>query len=364
MKRVLLIFFISLAVFILVAKYLSLSADEKVEFLDIDFESFSSSDVEETAKYFSPINIKYLRTLKYDFGKPMIEEELPDGSNYKRYIVSYKSYGYKIYGLLTVPNEEPPEGGFSAIVFNHGYIPPHQYATTEKYVSYVDNLAKNGFVVFKIDLRGHGKSEGTPSSSYFSPVYMMDALNALKSLQKLDYVNPDKIGMWGHSMSGNLVLRAMLVSDEIKAGVIWSGAVYSYKDFSEYGLHDTSYVRSPRTPEEEEAERDREPTRTDLEIQKLMNNPEEIDFDDEFWAGISLTKNIEYLENPVQLHHAVNDPVVDISYSRDLEKVLIENDKEYEFYEYEGGGHNIESPHFETAMQRTVDFFNENLESE
>jgi len=42
-------------------------------------------------------------------------------------------------------------------------------------------------------------------------------------------------------------------------------------------------------------------------------------------------------------------------------EVLEENDKEYEFHEYEGSGHNIESPYFETAMQRTVEFFKNNL---
>ena len=38
------------------------------------------------------------------------------------------SEGNKIYGLLTVPFGDPPEGGFKAIVFNHGYIPPRPTA--------------------------------------------------------------------------------------------------------------------------------------------------------------------------------------------------------------------------------------------
>ena len=38
----------------------------------------------------------------------------------------------------------------------------------------------------------------------------------------------------------------MLVSPEIKAGVIWVGAVYSYEDFMKYGISDNSYhQRSP-----------------------------------------------------------------------------------------------------------------------
>jgi fermentation-respiration switch protein FrsA (DUF1100 family) len=76
---------------------------------------------------------------------------------------------------------------------------------------------------------------------------------------------------------------------------------------------------------------------------------------------VSLTENIEFLNSPIQLHHAEDDPVVNIGYSFDLAVVLQEKGKEYEFYTYEGGGHNLVSPYFEQAIQRTVDFFRNNL---
>src|SRR3989339_2132897 len=206
----------------------------------------------------SPINIDYLRSLNISSEKIKIEEELTDGSNYQRYIASYLSEGNKVFGLLTVPTGIVPENGFPAIVFNHGYIPPTQYQTTEGYVSYVDYLAKNGFIVFKIDFRGNGRSEGDPSGSYFSSAYTIDIISALKSLQKFEKVNPKKIGVWGHSMAGNAGLRAMLVSNEIKAGVIWSGAVYSYEDFVKYGINDNSYIRMSTDSRVEITQRNRE----------------------------------------------------------------------------------------------------------
>jgi len=306
----------------------------------------------------NPISIDYLRSLKIDSDAPTIEQELSSGSNYKRYIASYISDGNKIYGLLTVPNAEMPSGGYSAVVFVHGYIPPAQYSTTEKYVAYTDYLSKNGFVVFKIDLRGNGESQGTPTGSYFSSGYTIDTISAVKSLQKLDYVSKDKIGLWGFSMAGNAVLRALLVDNEIKAGVIWAGAVYSYEDFAKYRLNDGSYVR--RQPDPHYDARDLNNPNSE-EVSKLRSTPEEVDFSDDFWSAVSLTQNIDYLTSPVQLHHAVNDSVVNIGYSRDLAKVLRDNGKKYELYEYDGGGHNIESPYFEQAMQRTVEFFSEKL---
>ena len=55
------------------------------------------------------------------------------------------------------------------IVFNHGYIPPSQYRTTERYVAYVDGFASNGYIVFRPDYRGHDQSEGAPTGAYGSP---------------------------------------------------------------------------------------------------------------------------------------------------------------------------------------------------
>ena len=279
-----------------------------------------------------------------------IEQPLENGANYARYIASYLSEGNKIYGLLTVPFGDPPEGGFKAIVFNHGYIPPDQYVTTERYVAYVDALARAGFVVFKIDLRGFGNSEGEPEGSYFSPAYTIDAIAALKSLQTLDYVDPDGIGMWGHSMAGNLVLRAMLIEPAIRAGVIWAGAVYSYDDFSRYSITDASYNPSSGATSTGR--------RIGQQIRETYGPP---DTTQPYWQAVSLTAHLDLLQAPVQLHHAVNDDTVSIAYSRDLAAALNAAGKPYEFYEYDGGGHNINSPYFEQAMARTIAFFQAHL---
>jgi len=282
------------------------------------------------------LTIKYLRELEINSSEIVFHERLSSGYNYARHLVSYISEGNKIYGLLTIPFAEPPEGGFKAIVFNHGYIPPEVYQTTERYQAYVDYLARNGFVVFKIDYRGHGNSEGDPVGSYFSSGYTIDAITALKSLQALDYIDPQGIGMWGHSMAGNLVLRAMLVEPEIKAGVIWAGAVYSYEDFLTYGINDHTY-RPPAVPGELEQDEHLRGTRPIFEVNGWP------DTESAYWQAVSLTENIEYLTSPIQLHHAEDDPVVNINYSHGLAGDLLESGKSYEFF------------------TRTVQFFQDNL---
>ena len=139
----------------------------------------------------NPMSIIALRNGEYPGSEITIIKELDRGINYHRYYAYYLSEGLKIYALLTIPDGTPPEGGWPAIVFNHGYIPPDVYRTTERYIHYVDEIAKSGYVVFRIDYRGHDQSEGEATGAYGDPGYQVDVLNAISSIKTLPEVNPE-----------------------------------------------------------------------------------------------------------------------------------------------------------------------------
>ncbi|HKY54645.1 MAG TPA: hypothetical protein VJM08_10080, partial [Anaerolineales bacterium] len=88
-----------------------------------------------------PLQIDAMRARQYPGSDVVIEAALDPGSNYSRYYVSYLSEGLKIYAMMTVPNGQKPASGWPVIIFNHGYIPPAVYRTTERYVAYVDQIA-------------------------------------------------------------------------------------------------------------------------------------------------------------------------------------------------------------------------------
>jgi uncharacterized protein len=298
------------------------------------------------------LTVAALQALDIPASEITFNEQLASGANYARYIASYESEGNTIYGLLTVPFGEVPAGGFKAIVFNHGYIPPHLYVTTERYVAYVDALAAAGFVVFKIDMRGHGNSEGEAAGAYFSPAYSIDAVAAVRALQGLDFVDPAGVGMWGHSMAGNLTLRAMLMEPAIAAGVIWAGAVYSYEDFWRYRISDPSFTPNPAITSESPSRRMR---------QQMLETYGEPSADTPFWQAVSLTAHLDDLDAPLQIHHAVDDPVVNVGYSADLAAALALAGRDHELHLYSAGGHDIEGASFDLAMARTIQFFRDNL---
>lgn len=294
-----------------------------------------------------PLEIRAMRAGSYPGSDIVIEQELAQGSNYRRYYASYLSEGLKIYALLTVPNGEPPPGGWPAIVFNHGYIPPAQYRTTERYVAYVDRLARSDYIVFRIDYRGHDRSEGAPTGAYSDPGYLIDVLNAVSSLQRFAQANPEKIGMWGHSMGGYLTLRAMVISDVLKAGVIWAGVVGSYPDMLERWRRSSGLLPTPRPG----SRRWRE------DWVQRYGSPEQ---NPEFWSSISANAFLADLSGPLQLHHATADRDVPWEFSQTLFEQVQAAGREGELYLYEGDDHNI-SGYFGAAMRRTIEFYDRYL---
>ena len=298
---------------------------------------------------FEDLTIPYLRKKTYDGALSEERVRVSSTGTYTSYSTSYTSDGLKINGQLTVPIGDMPIGGWPAIVFIHGYIPPTIYQTFSNYVTYVDYLARNDFVVFKIDLRGHADSEGQAGGAYYSSDYVVDALNAVNALQHADFVDPSRVGLWGHSMAGNVVLRSLAVKPQIPAAVIWAGAVYTYADQRKYGIQDNSY-RPPANTTPAQRRRD--------ELFKIHG---QFSKDSPFWKQVAATNYLTDIRTAIQIDHAVDDTVVNIGYSRDLDKLLTEAHVVHELKEYPSGGHNISDGNFTSAMQNTVNFFNKYL---
>ena len=309
-----------------------------------------ASQIQESlvADPFAEMTIPHLRQREYESELGELTQ-ISENSNYTTYLTSYDSDGLNIEGLLTIPAGEVPEEGHPAIVFVHGYIAPSIYVTTEKYVDYVNYLARNGYVVFKIDLRGHGESEGVPGGAYFSGDYIIDTLNARAALANTDFVDGEAIGLWGHSMAGNVIMRALAAIPTIPAISIWAGAVHTYTDMQEFGIDDNSY-RPPSSDSERRRRRE-----------ELAETHGGFDATDSFWRQVPATNYLDEIEGAIQINHAVNDNVVTVDYSRNLARLLEEAGKNYEYHEYETGGHNISSPAFTEAMRNTVAFFDEHL---
>ncbi len=296
-----------------------------------------------------PLAIERLRGLSYPGSDLVVVQELPAGSNYSRSVATYQSDGLTIRGLLTIPNGERPPTGWPVVIFNHGYIPPAQYRTTERYVAYQDAFARAGYITYKSDYRGHGSSEGESGSSRGTPDYTVDVMNALASVERHPDSDPERIGMWGHSMGGLVTLKSMVISDRIKAGVIWAGVVASYPDL---------YNRLGRSDQPSSGSQDRSGRRGwRTELVELFGPPEE---NAAGWDAVSPNAHLAAISGPLQLHHGTADSSVPVIYSTRLQEQMEAAGRPSETFVYEGDDHNL-AGNLSTALARSVEFFDRHV---
>jgi dipeptidyl aminopeptidase/acylaminoacyl peptidase len=146
-------------------------------------------------------------------------------------------------------------------------------------------------------------------------------------------------------MGGYITLRAMLTDPDIKAGVIWGGVVASYPDLLQRWRRSGSAPPTPR------------PGSWRNRFFDLYGTPDE---NPTFWDSISANSYVGDLTAPLQLHHSTTDAVVPYEFSVTLNEDILVTGGSVEFYSYPGDDHDI-SKGFSTAMQRSINFFNEHL---
>lgn len=297
----------------------------------------------------NPLSIVAMRQKPYPTSVLHIEQTLASGSNFSRYISSYRSEGLIQYGLLTVPTGTKPANGWPVILFHHGYIPPDQYSTENSYSAFVDVFAKAGYIVFKPDYRGNGGSHGAPLQPYISADYVTDSMNALSSIQKYPDANPQKIGVFGHSMGGNIVLHELVISKDIKAAELMAGVVGDESGIVTWW--------NQRIAAKSIVGNDLEASYVITQMVKdhgtPLGNPD-------YWNAIDPTKYISDITASIDIQVGTQDTSVPQSFSSGLRDLLVHAGKSVTYQEYNGADHNL-SPDTSVALSRAVSFFDRNL---
>lgn len=295
-----------------------------------------------------PLTIEAIRARTYTASPITTEQQLGNQGGYSDAIISYKSDGYKIYALQSTPTGTPPAGGWPVIIFDHGYIPPTQYQTNDgAYRSFIAPLAQAGFMVIKIDYRGHGKSEGSPEGGHFSPAYAYDNLNLIASLKQYPGVNAGRIGLAGHSLGAHAALRTIVASKDIKATVLVAGVVASIYDI----LY--SWPTSPMALDQPMAQ-------LNATKQALLTKYGDPKANPTFWNSVSAINYVDYISGKTQIHHAAGDSVVPLLFSQKLTTALQAANKPVEYYSYPGDDHQF-SINRALFIQRMVAFYKANL---
>jgi dipeptidyl aminopeptidase/acylaminoacyl peptidase len=296
-----------------------------------------------------PLSLAAMEAKLYPGSDLTIEQMLSDGNDYKQYVVSYLSDGFKIYGLLTVPIGTKPTDGWPVILLNHGYIPPNQYSTTQSYNLVVAPFASHGYIVFKPDYRGNAHSQGTPTQPYVSADYVTDSMNALASIKRYKYANPEKIGILGHSMGGNITLHEALLTHDIQAVDLWSGVVGSYSEILDWWKQRIA----SGTLQGNDAD-------TAVLVKQFIASHGTPQSNPAFWKSIDPIDSLSRIQTPVFIQVGTADIVVPPSFSVHLSDRLKSLGKQVSLQEYQGADHNL-SPDSAEAIQDSLKFFDRYL---
>lgn len=149
-----------------------------------------------------------LKTEQPQTPPPYLEKELT---------VQQHPQGIKLVGTLTIPEKciHPT----SAIILLSGSGPQNRDEELfghKPFAILADSLARNGYIVFRYDDRGVGKSSGNFSTASMEDL-ITDARSVLSLVQNQPEVAPHKIILLGHSEGGYIAARIAKEHPEVAA---------------------------------------------------------------------------------------------------------------------------------------------------
>lgn len=277
--------------------------------------------------------IEAMRRRSYPGGKIEIRSVVTRTEAYTRYLIAYPSDDLTITGVMQIPHGRGP---FPVVILNHGYIPPSRYVPGSDTWRPADYLARRGYITLAPDFRGWAGSD--PGPDFFRMGLVIDALNLIRSVPSIPQADPERIGMWGHSMGGGVTTRAIVIDPRIRAAVLYAPVsadlVNTRRGFGGF--------RSIEDP---------------LLARAYMDARS----DPEFLRQVSPIYYFHYVTAPVQIHQGTADTTTPPEWARAIRDALIAAGKAVEYYEYAGQGHAFQGEAWRLFLQRMTAFFDRHL---
>jgi pimeloyl-ACP methyl ester carboxylesterase len=337
-------------------------------------------------------SIDNLKIRKYIPSNLTIESLITKENKYNSYVFSYITLGKKMTGQINIPDKitQSPIQKHSAIIMIRGYVPQEIYQTGTGTKNAADVLANNGYITIAPDFFGYGKSDPEPEDSWQTrfekPIAIIELLESIKlngvptrpelsgnkiaedSIQNEQKYKIDDIGIWAHSNGGQIALTTLEILDQEIPTTLWApvtapfpySVLYFGDELEDEGKSQRKWISM---------------------------------FEEKYNAfDFSLTKHLNSLQGPIQIHHGNADDAALIYWSEEfVDKIEAENDKrakilaeeakeiktiettatnsgephelknleeiDLTFYKYEDTNHNM-VPNWNKVIGRDIQFFN------
>lgn len=300
-----------------------------------------------------PYTIEGLRQHAFQSGEVQIRSTLSENDKFTTYLMDYPSDGLTITGVMQIPVGEGP---FPVIVLNHGFYSRGIYSSGDGTDRASGFLAGQGYITLASDYRSWGASD--MGHSFFYSGLVIDVINLLNAIPSIPEADPDRIGMWGHSMGGGVTIKVLTIDPRVKAAVLYSPVSADHADIIvRWGngcFGDIAQGELVVGCNSADVVPD------DLPLD-LRNAYHVAASDAQMLQRVSPFYHLDQVIAPVQIHYGTEDGKflsgTPPQWSVKLTQGLRDAGKQAELYQYEGEGHSfIGQPWFD-FMGRSLRFF-------
>ena len=308
------------------------------------------------AQLMYPYTIDGLRKHRFQSGNIKIISTLATTDIYTRYLISYPSDGLTITGVMQVPiHGKPP---FPVIIMNHGYFDREGYVPGDGTYRAAEYLNKYGYITLASDYRSWGKSD--IGSSFFYSGLTIDVINLMNAVPSISQADPNRLGMWGHSMGGGVTAKVLAIDPRVKAAVFYS--TVSADDADLIARWGTGCIGDIHAGE----------LRSDCnssDILPLELSPDLINAyiaassDADLLQQVSPFYHLDLVAAPVEISYGTDDGQVLGSappeWSKKLYQAFKDSGKSAQLFGYEGQYHSFNGDAWLAFMDRTTQFFDQ-----
>ena len=298
-------------------------------------QSLPTSTITTSSAPYEQYTIDYLRQRPYGGGIFEIVETIEVLDEFTRTLIRYSSDELTLYGFMNIPTGEGP---FPVIIMIHGLGDSGSFSDLNFRSDIVDTLTYAGYIVIHPIMRGYPPSDS--GDNMFRVGMAFDMLNLITLIKEqggspgaLEKAIPDQIGLLGQSMGGNVALRVLTVSSDIRAAVLYSSLSGDELKNSEQLYKVT----------------------VDPQFQNELNVlPGQL-------QSISPVYYYTNITAPIQLHHGTIDETVPVSGAEETCSLLTTAGKSIECIYYEGEDHVFDGDIKTQFLENAIRFYHTHL---
>ena len=316
----------------------------------------SPTPIPTTEEWIYPYTIEGLREHVYLSGEIEIGEKLTETDVFIRYPISYPSDGLMITGIMQVP--KTGTAPFPVVVMNHGFFSRSVYASGDGTDRAAEFLNRRGYLTLSSDYRSWGGSD--IGYSLFYSGLVIDVINLINAIPSIPQADPERIGMWGHSMGGGVTLKVLTLDPRVKAAILYSTVSADDADIIDrwgpgcigdiikgerlFGCNSSDILPLDLPP-------------------GLIQAYKDATKDPDLLRQVAAIHHLDHVVAPVQFHYGTADGQVysgtPPDWSKKAYQAFIEAGKQAEIFGYEGEGHSFFADQWFAFMERSARFFDE-----